>query len=969
MIWLNLALFVVSFILTALLAPKPQIENARPQELDPAQLPRATENAPIPLVLGRVRMNAPNTIWYGDFEAVARTEKVKTGLFSSKTVTTGYYYYLGFDLALAMGPQVVCTKIFVDDHVVWEGETSATVPTGITIEAEDIFGGDKEGGGVSGGGTFYPGGHNLTANPISAYLEIHAGTGNVPAYLGTCHMVFEHFYIGESPNLRKIAFILESYTNDVGLSNNGKIGEDINPAEAIYQIMTDRWRGMGIDSSYIDVNGLRAIGETLFTEGNGCSIIITGETDGKKLIGEILRQIDCIAYQDPESGLITFKLIRNDYDVDDLMIFDEDDVIKIASFSRSGWDEVVAQVKVTFPQRNKESEGVAVSQDMATFAMIGRLRSTTVSMPFCYGKAQANRIASRERSQLSVPLFKLDIQMNRNAHVLRPGMVFKLNWPEYGFSNLVLRVQEFDLGSLLDGKIVVKCLQDRFAMSDTVFADPEDSSWVAQNTNPLPILASALVEMPKFFTNLQEYPLPDGRVGVIPFAAKPGAFSTAFDMIIGDVSGDYEIREPDGARYKGTGTLTAAYSKLNGLATGQDTTVGMQIGGGGTSRFTLSSTLAKIREGEAGLLYVNGEWMGYTSASGDGVGNWTLNNIYRGLFGTRPLDHPIGTRVYEFSPDFVGDGTFDSLAEGEIAFYKMIDNAGRKVAAERTAAEQTLLVNGLVANRPLRPGNVQLDGSRADISVDTAVARSLTWAPRNRLSDRVQVETDAAQTPDIAETYDVDVMINGVRNSTLSATNVSSPYSVPFDLTLINEPNCEFRVYARRTAGDLRSSASYAWLPFSMLQSVDPGPGELDPHSYWRLYIASTGLDNPTVNKIEFRATAGGADQCVGGTPSASTIWSSVYNSFKAFDNDGTSFWAAVSGSGGLAPQWVAYQFPSPVSVAEVAITSRNGSSGDQCVKTGEIQWSDDGVTWNTAKVIPEQATWANSETRLFSVP
>ena len=63
MIWFTLALFFVSFVVTALLAPKPHIENARPSSLEDVKFPRATENAPVPLVLGRVRMRAPNTLW------------------------------------------------------------------------------------------------------------------------------------------------------------------------------------------------------------------------------------------------------------------------------------------------------------------------------------------------------------------------------------------------------------------------------------------------------------------------------------------------------------------------------------------------------------------------------------------------------------------------------------------------------------------------------------------------------------------------------------------------------------------------------------------------------------------------------------------------------------------------------------------------------------------------------------------
>lgn len=817
MIWWNLILFVVSFVLTALLAPKPDIENARPDSLDPESFPRATENAPIPLVLGKVRMEAPNTIWYGDFQSVPIIEKIKISLFKKMKVVVGHRYYVGLDLALAMGPGTVLTAIFMDDKELWSGVTSSTVPTVISINKPSFWGGKKEGGGWVSTGTYYPGAFDLVGNPIDPYLEGVIGVGKVPAYLGTAHIVFNKALIGESSQLRKTAFILENYSNALGLSN-AKVGEDMNPAEAIYQIMTNSWRGMGIQPSEIDLDFLRAMGETLLLEGNGCSIIVTAESNGKTLIQEIIRQIDAIAYQDPETGKIKFQLIRDDYNVNTLLTYDEDEVVRVVNFGRSGWDEVISQVKITFPQRNKESDAVAISQDMATFAMIGRLRSTTMSMPFVYSSVLANNIASRERSQLSVPLFRITLEMNRKAHVLRPGGVFKLDWPEYGFVGLVLRIQEFDLGSLLDGKIIIKCLQDKFALGNTVFAPPAGSSWVAPVYQPTTATVFTAIEMPKFLSERLEFPTPDGNVNIIPFVFKPGIASDGFDMISGSVSGLLEVREPESASYLGSGTLSVSYSNLAGLSNGIDSVTGLSITGASGTSFTGASTISDIRGGDSGLLFVNGEWMAYTTGIDGGGGNWTLTTIYRGLMGTRPLTHAIGVRVYEFSPELLGFGSLDDLLESGTAYYKILDRAGRKVQDETEVSQNSLVVNTFQANRPVRPGNLQLAGGRTSLAVNDFVNRNLTWVARNRRSSQLAFEVDAAETPDLAEDYNVDVMINGVRNATLSAIGVVSPYTIPFSLTNITDPNCEIRVFSKRTVGNLRTSITYAWLPFTMDQ-------------------------------------------------------------------------------------------------------------------------------------------------------
>lgn len=821
MIWFTLALFVVSFILTALLAPKPQFENARPDQLNPDSFPRATENAPIPLVLGKVRMAAPNTIWYGDFESRPITERVRTGLFSKKNIVVGHDYYLGLDLALAMGPGVVLREIYMDDKLLWSGTTSATVPTSISINQPSFWGGKKEGGGFISSATYYPGGFTTTSNPPSPYLESQVGVGNVPGYLGTAHIVFNKAYIGETPQLRKVAFVLEKYTNSLALPNNGRIGEDMNPAEAIYQIMTNNWYGMGISPSLINTTRLVEMGETLLAEGNGCSVIVTAENNGRSLIQEILRQIDGIAYQNPDNGQIEFLLIRNDYDIDDLPVYDENDVIKVTNFSRSGWDEVVAQVKVMFPQRNKESDAVAISQDMATFSMIGRLRSTTVSMPFVYDRDLANRIASRERAQLSVPLFRATLEMNRNAHKLRPGSVFKLNWPEYNFSELVMRVQEFDLGSLLDGKIVVKCLQDSFALSNVVFASPPPSVWVPPVTTPVTIAHEIAIEMPRFFARGVELPIADGRVGVVHFAAQPSQNSDGFDIVGGRVTNTYETRDPEYAFYAGSGVLASQYPMSAGFSSGFDNSVGMSISGATFGAFSPSSNLSNIRSGQSGLLYIGGEWMGYTTAANTGPGTFTITNIYRGLLGTRPRNHAAGTRVYEFTTDFLSQGYLDTLVEGDTYFYRIMDRVGRRAQDETEVIQKSLLCNENFANRPLRPGNLRLGGQRTGILILDFDDRTLEWNPRNREASQIAIENDAVQTPDQAEVYDVQFFVNGVFNATLSQAGVSgNSFVVPFSSVTVTEPNCEIRVFSRRSGGDGRSSHDYAVLPLELMQTV-----------------------------------------------------------------------------------------------------------------------------------------------------
>lgn len=110
------------------------------------------------------------------------------------------------------------------------------------------------------------------------------------------------------------------------------------------------------------------------------------------------------------------------------------------------------------------------------------------------------------------------------------------------------------------------------------------------------------------------------------------------------------------------------------------------------------------------------------------------------------------------------------------------------------------------------------------------------------------------------------------------------------------------------------------------------------------------------------RGSAGGANLCSGGTPSASSTGIGLVSG--AFDGDGGTYW----GSNGAVPQWLAYDFGSPVDVQQVWI----GEGWiDNALWPGEfdLQYSDDGINWDTLKSFTASwsgATGSYTETKSF---
>lgn len=69
----QLALLVISYFVSAALAPKPPQPKAA--ALEDFDIPLAEEGRAIPVVFGTVVINSPSLMWYGDLRTSAIKEK------------------------------------------------------------------------------------------------------------------------------------------------------------------------------------------------------------------------------------------------------------------------------------------------------------------------------------------------------------------------------------------------------------------------------------------------------------------------------------------------------------------------------------------------------------------------------------------------------------------------------------------------------------------------------------------------------------------------------------------------------------------------------------------------------------------------------------------------------------------------------------------------------------------------------
>jgi hypothetical protein len=761
MIWFTLALFVVSFIATALLAPKPQLEDSRASNLGDLRFPTASEGSPKPLIFGKIRMRGPNTVWFGDFEARPIKEKIKTGIFSSKTVVVGHRYFVGLDLALCLGPDVVLTKIWIDKDEIWSGTASGV--TAVSINKPELFGGYKEGGGFIGTLRFYGGAFNQAKSSyIQSAIQALDPTEDYPACVGVCHVVCEKVEIGEQPTLKPISFELERYPDPLGLAASNVINEDLNPASMLYEAMTATWGGLDIPTSELDSASFSSVGEVLFLEGNGISLAISKPNSGKQVVEEVLRQIDGILYQDPSTGMIGVRLIRADYDILDLTILDETSIVAVRSVSRTSWAETYNQTRVNFTNRaNKYENAVAIMQDLANISQQQRVRTTGRSYPGVTNGQLAVDLATRDLSRAGVPLMRATLEFNRRAGLLLPGEVFLWSWPDYGIEQVVMRVQKFNLGELLNGKLVIDCVQDEFGLNQTVFAAPQLTNSVPITVDPV-APATRVMAAPNFFVRQQlDVPFPPAASQdyIMALARRPNAEQASWFYEI--EQGAILWRQTDKVDFSKTAVLVTPIASLDGFATGALATLQVNSVSGSLE----AATTVDARKGR-NLFSIGDELFTHDGFTDLGGGVFNLLNVRRALLDTAPLVHSAGATLFFLDHSAFSDEVFATASTLTArAFSTTIKGASSPTTTVLTAPRRY--------ERPLRPANLNVAAARTSLAFTVGLEFTVSWNERDRLSNQVPDETGATETPEAGTTYDLRVFVDAVQTQLISgiATN------------------------------------------------------------------------------------------------------------------------------------------------------------------------------------------------------
>lgn len=731
------AIFLAGQVLSALTT---KIGDAPPPAgIGDFNFPTANENRVIPIVTGTVKQAGPNVVWYGDLRIKAKQEKVKTSLFSHKHVTVGYYYYLGLQFALAKGP---CTlkKIWVGDKLIWSGTQSAEGDIELNLPPDPL--GDKKlpswllpfyqlfhpkvdadyNNPPSGILRFYPGNETQTADPyLSGFQTL------CPGYRGTCYVVFNG-YLGESPNIEPWSFEIERIPNGLSLGDPTVNTVDANIMNRAYELFTDVY---GYTGSDIDTAGWTAAATTLASEDNGLSMTEDTARQATEVLRVLERQANCHFYLDPVSGKWKVELIRNDYNVDDVVVLDESNVTRVLEFDRGTWSGTTNLVKVEFANRDNEyRSSSAIAQDIANATIQGQRVPTTISLPGVKNADLANNLAWREIRSLSFPLASARILANRtlwNVHVGQPMLFF---YNELVSTPIPMRVIRINLGGPSNEDIEIDLIQDVYSDVTGSFAAPT-TAWVEPATGLTELDVAKVMEAPYALTRRDAESGEHARVWL-----------AAESVYRGEIG--YQIWvDADAVGYAEHGSIYgfAVRATLDGNITQDDTTITITTPVEAEAFF--AATEEDVGQNLTNLILIGDELIAPLSVANTADG-LELIDCLRGLCDTAEAEHADETVVWLLC---LGSGLGQTPvtpddADLDVKLLPFSPDATMEIG-DVSAIELTLQQRTL---RPYPPSNMELNSSQypSSVAIDSGVVVEFNRRDFRIYDETSQLDVDAA---------------------------------------------------------------------------------------------------------------------------------------------------------------------------------------------------------------------------------
>lgn len=742
-------------------------------------LPRVAIGGVAPFVLGRDIIKDPDIMWYGNLKPILKvatndettTDPTTGDETITTTVTTSVTgYTIDIQYCLGLGPGMRLRSILLDNRAIWSGTVGparATFNIPNNAQISDV---------IFAGGNF--------DQAVDVYLQAIIPQ-QLPAYRGIAYIVLKAL---DTSKLGNISFEVDRYPDVLGLGAENKIGDDINPASAIAEVITRKWGGAGRDPATIG-DSFMDLAAMLFDEANGCSIVARNVSSANDINGILLDQVDATLWEDHETGKIEITPYRKDFEREALVRVFDKDILKIDEMGKPSWQSIPTSLLVNYVDRAQNYSPIPLpARNLASSDKISK-SIKTLDFPAVRVGANAANILAREGSNSGSPVQLVTITTNRKTAKANPGDVILITCEKYNYYSVPGIVVRRRTQPITDNSVTLLCNVILYPNNNVLFAPPEGSFFEPIDPGPhAPVLVRAMSapwslrsEIPPtgldlFFVGeiqndqmlilsnaynaAQQYVRGYYRYGASDFLS----FSSNKGVSL--VNGNIVGSDADFS-YPSYGKLFVAIDKYDNWD-GTSTSETLQINNIGPQNTVLKSIAAAVTKGLGFDVFIFvGDEIFYLSTNRDpltasftyneALRQATFTGVRRALMDTVAASHAVGDDVFLFTPAngyasklgvFYGQNV-DLVFTGTSSpkdFYSESDFAlGFEVS--RTGVDR--------ANRPYRPHNTKINGARGTSS-PTALALGATptisWFNRGRnrkYSTVYAFQTDAAQSPEI----------------------------------------------------------------------------------------------------------------------------------------------------------------------------------------------------------------------------
>lgn len=260
----------------------------------------------------------------------------------------------------------------------------------------------------------------------------------------------------------------------------------MNPAHIIYECLTNREWGRGLDRAMLSDQSFTKVAVTLYEEGLGLCLKWSRTDSIESFVQSVLDHIGGVLFTARDTGLLTLRLIRGGYKIEELPLFEPDTgllEIRDATVAVNGLS--VNEVKVTFKNPLADEDRIVKVTNLATMhssgGAVNSLSKTYTGIPV---PSLALRIAQRDLRAASTSLRRFTFVLDRRGYAVEPGSVICIRDNSRCIPLTPVRVGKIEVGAGNDGKIVVTAMQDVFGLPRRSYAGWTPSEWVPPDNKP-----------------------------------------------------------------------------------------------------------------------------------------------------------------------------------------------------------------------------------------------------------------------------------------------------------------------------------------------------------------------------------------------------------------------------------------------------------------------------------------------------